>query len=371
MTPLLNMLVQAWAPPGPLRFSPLAHGTNNVVQRVETPAGSYVLRVYSNRADLDRLSFEHAILARLAALELPFAVPAPLPTTTGDLFAHVAPDTAVWESSCGLADFSPQESACAGSSVPRALPGQYEDGLMLATLTHLIPGAHPRRDDLAQAEAAGAALGLLDATLAHLTPPNPEEGVSWRSYGDLAHCHPLVPDPSAAIRELPLADDARTRLLERYAWLTERTPGVYASLPRQLVHEDCGPDNMLLEGARVTGVLDFEFCTRDVRVMDLTVALSWWPVARFGSGDEWPIIRAVAGGYARHTHLAAQEITAMPMLFELRAYTSLIHRLGRYRQGLSPLDHVTERALAALERDDWLRANTVRFLEMVADASGN
>ena len=120
---------------------------------------------------------------------------------------------------------------------------------------------------------------------------------------------------------------------------------------------------MLMDGICVTGVLDFEFCTRDVLPMDLTVALSWWPLDQFGTGAEWPIIRAFARGYARHIRLAPQEIEGIPMLFELRAYTSLIHRLGRYRQGLSPLGAVTARAFAALEREDWLAANGARFVE--------
>jgi len=102
-------------------------------------------------------------------------------------------------------------------------------------------------------------------------------------------------------------------------------------------------------------------------VMDLTVALSWWPIAQFGSGDEWPIIRAVVQGYARHVTLTQAETEALPTLFQLRAYTSLIHRLGRYRQGISPLPAVADRAEAALAREDWLRANGERFVEIVAE----
>jgi homoserine kinase type II len=326
-------LLDAWSLPAPWQATPLAHGTNNVVQRVETPAGTYVLRVYANHADIDRLRFEHAVLVRLDAAGLPFAVPAPIPTAQGAAYARVATG----------------------------------EGETLATLTALIPGAHPPRDDLEQASAGGDALGLLDLALARLTI-DPGEGTSWRFFGDLEHCHPLVPDPPAALAALSLAADARRRLLSRYAWLMERIPDLYGRLPRQLVHEDYAPDNILMQGPRVTGVLDFEFCARDVRAMDLAVALSWWPVERFGSGDEWPIVRAVAGGYARHVALTAPEAEAMPTLFRLRAFTSLIHRLGRHRQGLSPLEAAVWRAHAALERDDWLAANGERLVRAVAEA---
>lgn len=318
-----------WPLPEPYRVRPLAHGTNNAVRLVETPAGSYVLRVYSNHADVGRLRFEHAVLVRLQAAGLPFGLPVPIPTRSGALYTTIA------------------------------------DGASLATLTPFLPGEPPDRADLAQARAGGAALGLLDAALAGIPAIDLDGAISWRSYGDLAHCHPLVPDPRAAILALPISEDARQRLAHSYDALTARIPSLYASLPQQLVHEDYAPDNLLMEGACVTGVLDFEFCARDVRVMDLTVALSWWPGERFGTGDEWPILQAVAEGYARHSTLTAQEVAALPTLYQLRAYTSLIHRLGRYRQGLGPLPAVTDRALAALEREDWLRENGARLVEVI------
>ncbi|HKT40213.1 MAG TPA: phosphotransferase, partial [Ktedonobacterales bacterium] len=269
----LAALEQTWDLPGPWRISELAQGTNNLVRRVEAPTGQYVLRIYSNHTDPGRLRFEHTVLNALRADGLPFAVPAPLPTCTGELFTRITS----------------------------------EEGEALATLTPLIPGQYPDRANLEQATAAGETLALLDNALAQMALPDPDASVSWRSYGDLAHCHPLVPDPPAEIRELPLAEDASQRLLKSYDGLMARIPEVYASLPQQLAHEDYGPDNILMEGQRVTGVLDFEFCARDLRVMDLTVALSWWPVAQFGTGGEWPIIRAFVHGYARRLTLTEAE----------------------------------------------------------------
>jgi len=165
-----------------------------------------------------------------------------------------------------------------------------------------------------------------------------------------------------------VSPDERRRLMARYEWLMARIPGLYADLLRQLSHEDCDPSNVLMQGPRVTGVLDFEFCSPDLRAMDLTVALSWWPIAQFGTGDEWPIIRALAQGYAAHLRLDTAEIAALPLLFELRGFTSLIHRLGRHRQGLSPLEDVTSRAYAALERAMWMRVNGQRLVEILGEA---
>lgn len=329
----MALVAAEWSLPEPYHMQPmpLAHGTNNQVRVIETAAGSYVLRVYSNHADAGRLRFEHAVLARLQALGLPFGLPVAIPTTSGELFVRIATS----------------------------------EGEALAALTPFLSGEHPDGANLAQAQSGGAALGLLDAALAGIAPIEMDAATGWRSYGDLAHCHPLVPDPRTAILELPISEGMCERLAQSYDALTARIPALYASLPHQLVHEDYAPDNLLMKGTRVTGVLDFEFCTRDVRVMDLTVALSWWPIAQFGTGAEWPIIQAVVEGYARHVALTAEEAHAVPTLYHLRAYTSLIHRLGRYRQGLSPLPAVTDRAQAALEREDWLHENAARLVETV------
>jgi Ser/Thr protein kinase RdoA (MazF antagonist) len=291
-----------------------------------------VLRVYSNTADAARLRFERGVLTQLSEANLLFALPLPLPTLDGAY----------------------------------AIEAQSERGAVLVTLTPYIPGQPPERDSLDQATSAGEALGRLTLAMARLDTP--AESISWRSSGDLARCHPLVPDPPAAFADLPLSDDRRLRLISGYAWLTERMPDLYVTLPQQLVHEDFDPGNVLMEGTRVTGVLDFEFCARDLRAMDLTVALTWWPARLYGTGAEWPIIVALARGYARHITLTDDEIAALPTLFRLRAYTSLIHRLGRSRQRLSTLEEVLDRAEAAIAREDWVYVSGERLIEMVGAA---
>jgi homoserine kinase type II len=318
---------RAWGISGPWRTEPPARGTNNIVLHVETPAGDYVLRLYSNHADAGRLRFERGVLTQLAEARLRFALPVPLPTVDGAYSVEV-------------------ESGHGGA---------------LATLSAYIAGQPPDRDNLDQATAAGEALGKLTVALARLATP--VDGISWRSSSDLAHCHPLVPDPPVAFAELPMNDEARQRLISGYAWLVAHIRNLYATLPQQLAHEDFDPSNVLMEGTRVTGVLDFEFCARDLRAMDLAVALTWWPVRRFGTGEEWPIIEAFVRGYARLITLTSEEIAALPLLFRLRAYTSLIHRLGRYRQGLSKLEETLDRAEAAIAREDWVRAHGERLIE--------
>lgn len=330
----LAQLQRIWPQVSGGRAHPLTRGTNNEMYRIDAASGAYVLRVAGQRVSLRRLAFEYDVMTRLRALTLPFALPIPLLTTQGDLSARI----------------------------------QIADGEALATLTPLIPGAEPKRDNLAQAEGAGAALGQLDDALARIALARSDDALDWRSTGDLAHCHPFAPEPQQAIATLPLPADALASLTAGYDSLLAQIAPLYASLPRQLSHEDYDTSNVLMVGERVSGVLDFEFCALDLRAMDLVVALTWWPFERFGSGDEWPIIAALLRGYARWRSLDSAEIAAIPALFRLRAYTSLIHRLGRQRQGLSPMEHVVARAWAALEREAWLQKNSERLIQMVDEA---
>lgn len=331
-------LERAWPQTGAWQSTPepLAGGTNNLMYRVRAATGLYVLRLSGALVNLGRLHFEHDVMAQLDTLGLPFALPILLHTVDGGLAARFAAD------------------------------GQ--GGERWATLTPLIAGEHPAREDLAQATGAGEALGLLDTALARVRLSHVDDAIDWRSSGDLAHCHPLVPDPCAAFGELPLPPDLVGRLVSDYEHLMQAIPALYDALPRQLSHEDYDPGNVLMAGERVTGVLDWEFCALDLRVMDLVVALTWWPVRRFGSGGEWPILEELLRGYARRFALAPAEVEAIPTVFRLRAYTSLIHRLGRYRQGLSPLEHVLMRAEATLARDAWLRANGKRLIQLADEA---
>lgn len=331
-------LERAWPQTGPWRPAPepLAGGTNNVMYRVHAATGDYVLQLSGALVNLRRLRFEHDVMEQLQAMGLPFALPLALRTVEGSLAARLVADGQVGE--------------------------------RWATLTPLIAGERPVRENLAQATGAGEALGALDVALTRVRLAQAEDALDWRSTGDLAHCHPLVPEPRAAIAELPMSADEVGRLVSDYDRLMAALPALYSALPRQLCHEDYDPGNVLMVGDQVSGVLDWEFCAIDLRAMDLVVALTWWPVRQFGSGAEWPILEALLRGYGRHFTLEPAEVEAIPTIFLLRAYTSLIHRLGRYRQGLSPSAHVINRAQAALARAVWLRANGERLIQLADEA---
>lgn len=120
-----------------------------------------------------------------------------------------------------------------------------------------------------------------------------------------------------------------------------------------------------MEGDSVTGVLDFEFSTEDVRVMDLVVALLGWAGGLLGSGQEWKVMEAIGSGYIRHSALRSVEMEALPQLFKLRSAASLIHRIGRYAQGLNTEVFMVKRVASVLHLKAWVESNQAKLLGSV------
>lgn len=320
-----TVLVSAWPTLTPQRLTPLTHGANNAVYLVDADSGRYVLRIYRNHADAARLDAEYQILFALQNAGLPFAIPAPIATIDGQYHIKIS---------------------------------DAEYGRQIAALFPWLPGDHPQRQDTAAAFGAAIALGQLDQALAALSFPRDQPA----PLGDFARRYPALADPIATLATLTSDIAAIDRIAGLYHHLSAELPALYATLPCQMVHSDYAPSNILMEGVRVTAVLDFEFCTHDLRALDLVVALSWWPIELFDSGQEWPLINALGTGYTSQIQLTDGEIAALPTLLQMRSISSLLHRLTRYTQGLDSADFLRQRIEQTLWREDWLATNRERLL---------
>ena len=121
-------------------------------------------------------------------------------------------------------------------------------------------------------------------------------------------------------------------------------------------------------GDRVSGLLDFEFASPDLRAMDLTVGLCAFGVAARKTGGEWPLIEAFARGYQRRVALTREEIDALPTLLRLREATALVHWVGRLRRDLTTEDNIARRAQDLLGLDDWLRSHGGELIRRGGDS---
>jgi len=308
----VDAILDAWRLPRPRLIAKAEGGYQNTTLFVSCDGGEFVLRVYSNVADPARQRFEHELLRKLAAAELSFAVPRPLPSDDGDTL--------------------------------RVIDGR------LAVLFARIPGEPIAKDGGPYLDRAAAALAELDLALGTL------DGFEHRPPafdGDVTRVHPLVDDLAEAVAESGLDLDRRRALRRGLDRTAAFAPLLYASLPQQITHGDFAFGNTLVRNGRVTGLLDFEHSGTDVRAMDLAVALYRFPAYDDALGQSDAFGRA----YSTVLPLDPAEIVALPALLALRAGLTLMHWVGRMRSGVATIDDVRPRAGRALFTYDWVRAN--------------
>ncbi|MER7243718.1 phosphotransferase [Kribbella sp. NPDC000426] len=283
----------------------LTAGTNNAGYYV---GDDFVLRIHRNPV----APYEHAVLRALGGLS--FAVPVPVPADDG-------------------------------STVVR---GELQGEVVSASLSRRIPGEHPVRGDAVRARAAGAALAELDDVLGRLDPAGLPPGAMWD--GDLTTIHPRVPSLGPLIDGIPA--DRRAEVARILTGIRPRK-----DLPRQIIHGDFAPTNVLMVGDRVTAILDFETCGPGYRAMDLAVGSYF-----FGNfGQPTAASEAFRRGYLSRYPLTDAELNALPDLELMREATSLVHWHGRYLDGLTTEQDIADR----VERLLTVAAHTGRMVPPV------
>jgi homoserine kinase type II len=328
-----NELQHEWSFPEPWSTRPITLGENNQTQVIDTPDGRYILRAYRADRALEQVRYELRVLSSLQGMDLPFQIPVPIPTVTGELFANLS-----------------------GSVV---------------TLSAWLSGYLPQGDNLGQAYPAGLALAGLDIALAGIQLEVTPDAAPFPHSGDFEGWAGMPLHPAQILEQLPLTNEVRNQVLSLLEDTQTSAPTLYQTLPRQIIHRDYDQSNILMEGTRVSGVLDFEFCGRDLRILDLAYALSKWPDGWWNTGKEWDIIDAFARGYLRRQTLTLEELEALPRVLRLRATTSLFYRLGRYVRGIETQESMIERIQEMLIDELWLQANREELLRHVRSWSQN
>lgn len=117
------------------------------------------------------------------------------------------------------------------------------------------------------------------------------------------------------------------------------------SLPCQLIHGDINASNLLEHPVgHLSAVLDFEFATWDIRVMELAVALASHGTDRNGLLQWTPMIE----GFTTVRPLSVEELESLPDLVLLRRYDVVLHFIRKYDLNHPEVQHY----LTAL-RDCW------------------
>ncbi|MDO3411888.1 phosphotransferase [Saccharibacillus sp. CPCC 101409] len=285
-----------------------ASGWNNTTRFVARAGRRYVLRVYETHRDRSRIEFEQAVLRELAGLPLSFCTPVPVKTADG----------------ADIAELSDGRYAC---------------------LFGYIEGVRPGDEDARIFRGLGEAAGELSAALARIRLPLKP---AYRPYYELEAAYPLCAREAVeAFCARPPAELAEARaelniLAAAYGEIVGELE-VLRRLPHQLVHGDLNASNVLVGGGapgEIAALLDFEFCTYDVRAMEAAVVLSALPEPDASeAGEEWAeTARSFCLGWQQSVPLTGEEIAALPLLMRLRKVDVFLHFLTRYLEGVEGPD---------------------------------
>jgi homoserine kinase type II len=184
----------------------------------------------------------------------------------------------------------------------------------------------------------------------------------------MAHTYALIRDPVEGVTPSPITSMMRRRLGVLFRDLTIGLEQFDERFPRQLIHGDFYPSNVLMVDGRVSGILDFEYSGPGVRAMDLAVGLGAFAPPEWRFGDAMPHVERFVAGYRQWVLLTPDEIAALPALLRLREATSWLHWLGRHSQGLTSDEDIVERAERLVALDDNLTAHGEELVRCINSA---
>ena len=252
----------------------IAEGVENSNYMVDTSSGRFILTLYEKRVDAADLPFFMALLDHLADKGRP--VPRALKDRSG-----VQVQTVAGRPAC-LIEF-----------------------LTGVSVSHPTP---------AQARATGEALGLMHGALADFggARPNGLGPGGWRELA--ARCGTDLDQISPGLG---------ARVSDELAFLEDAWP---ADLPRSVIHADLFPDNVLMLGDHVTGIIDFYFACTDIRAWDVAITHAAWCFEADGTGFHANLAAALVAGYEASFGLSAAERAAFPILARGAALRFLLTR---------------------------------------------
>ncbi|MFU7527682.1 homoserine kinase [Qipengyuania sp. ASV99] len=222
--------------------------------------GRYILTMYERRIELSDLPYFLGLLDHLSAKGCP--VPRTIHDRTGAAFRLV-------------------------------------DG-KAAALIEFLPGVSPTRPDPDQAFAVGQVIARMHAASADF-PLSRENTMDFASNLDL-----LERCGSTGLASINAALPAMLGAARDAAALS------LSALPQAQIHADLFPDNVLMLGSEVTGLIDFYFACTGAMALDLAVTHAAWgfdPVTNAYNAD---CGRAILQGYEDIRRLTPAERALLP-----------------------------------------------------------
>ena len=184
-----------------------------------------------------------------------------------------------------------------------------------------VPFAEAGAATPALLEDLGARLAELDAALEGFDHP----AVHREFYWDLARAFDIVKESAALV-----ADEEMRALVTGLAGQVHARDGErLARLRRAVVHNDPNDYNVLVDGRRIAGVLDFGDLVHSYAVADLAIAIAY---AVLDKADPLDAAVSIVRGYARSRPIDDDEIASLLGLVVLRLCASVCIAARQQRQ---------------------------------------
>jgi len=323
----INELSNIWHLPLPWEIEPITGSSHNHLALITSADHQrHVLCTYAHEQPA-LVEFSFAVVHALTKHGLPFALPVPRPTKTGQDW-HL-----------------------------------YDDGYRawLMTMTPWYTGDHPAVDDTVAAARAGVALGALmracqESQVPIASPP---------AYGLFHRIHPYIIDPMASLRGAPIAGDGAMRIVQMFGELQQTVPDLYLQLPTHIIHGDFTHRNLILRDDAVCAVLDFEASRIDLRIVEIAIALLSW--GSFDDNHDQQATHALMQALLPTIALSDAEMHALPMALRMVRMVRLLLAIGRFQQGIERSVVVERAAQALLHLDGWLMAHGERFVAELSE----
>ncbi len=258
----------------------IAEGVSNSNWLIDTTgcdgAGArYILTMYEFRIELDDLPYFLSLLDHLAAHGCP--VPRTIHDRDGALYRRIG-DKAV-------------------------------------ALIEFLPGVSVSAPTIGQARAVGTELARLHLAAADF-PASRVNGMGIAEWQRLAH--------ACGMEGLTAIDRGLgERIRENLNRIASAWP---ADLPGGVIHADLFPDNVLVLGECVTGLIDFYFACNDLLAYDLAITHLAWCWDSTDGSFRADLSRALIDGYQALRALSSAERAALPLLAQGAAMRFLLSR---------------------------------------------
>lgn len=300
-------------------------GYNNTTRYIQIGEEKYILRIYETHKDVSKVQLEHEVLLGLKkTANLPFQLPVPILSKTGQTLVR-------------LNDGSDK----------------------IACLYQFINGENPEFESIEVINSFGKTTGLLIKALHDVKLGYP---FVYRPYYEIENAHPNCPIDkvinwclSPPMEFMDQISQLR-KIAEQVSEFQNIVPKLQA-LPHQLIHGDLNASNVLCIDDKITAILDFEFATNDLRVMEVAVCLSELITKNSQNVNIADKINAFLTGLLSIINLSPKEVEVLPVLIHLRRLDVFIHFLGRYMDGIDSDAILKEQIEKAYQNYIWLNGS--------------